>query len=233
MILQYWILSLAVLIASANDIPAEQDAQTVPSLSPEESSEVAQAIVSAGLDGFVILQISHSDIDIDSCRIIRTMIYQVELRATGDIYEITSEQNSTKPQNCWNKSKFVNIVARGNITRVLQLKKLNGGGESQQVEVPVDQFLKDRSGITQEHFWLVGTKYSYRFGEGDDLDNDIELIEFHIRMMDSNEEFLVSTEAAVGFHGAYPVEPKKTPYPPKVLLSLLGGGSIAKMKRLN
>lgn len=83
--------------------------------------------------------------------------------------------------------------------------------------------------VFREDFRIVTANHSYIFAGEDGAEFDAELIELLVQMIPSGKEYVVNIEGALEFFG--PVITRRKPYPPKVLLSLLGGGSFSKIKR--
>ncbi|XP_055602049.1 uncharacterized protein LOC129750903 [Uranotaenia lowii] len=218
-----------VVFTSCNSLEYENATE----LGPDEAAETAQSFLEAGLEGISINRITHRDQDIDSCHLIRTSIYEVQLLTSGETFEITTVTNTTNRQNCWNKDKLVALIAARKLNRVLKSRKDVFLKVANLEIIPVEDFLTNFSNMKQEDFYLFSATYSYKFDESNEPDQDFELIAFNIKMIDSGDEYLINTETVVGFDSSVDVKTRKTPYPPKVLLSLLGGGSYTNMRRLN
>lgn len=80
----------------------------------------------------------------------------------------------------------------------------------------------------------MDANYSLRYNYNDtDAPEEIQLTEFHIEIINSGEKFLVDTEELVEFYLSVPIYvPKWRSHQPKLLLSLLGGGSYTKMRKV-
>lgn len=76
----------------------------------------------------------------------------------------------------------------------------------------------------------MASNYSYQFAGDEGVESDAELIELHVRMVDTGNEYLVNILGEIEMVGPV-ISRANVNYPPKVLLSLLGGGSYSKMKR--
>ncbi|XP_065084188.1 uncharacterized protein LOC135706501 [Ochlerotatus camptorhynchus] len=204
------------------------DAGPTTDLTPDEASHVAQSFLEAGLEGFTLLRIHHFDEDIDSCNLIRTSTYEVQLQSTGEVFEISSESNITNASNCRRKHKLMQAISQARVTRVQCLGKITNDTLKWE-EMSIEQFQEEMSTIVQEDFRIVTAKHSYRFAEENGAEFDTELIELLVQIINSGKEYLVNIEGKLDFDGQ--VIPRTYRYPPKVLLSLLGGGRFSKIKR--
>ncbi|XP_062551431.1 uncharacterized protein LOC134216589 isoform X2 [Armigeres subalbatus] len=179
--------------------------------------------------GIVLLRVRYVIEDIDSCNMVQTSIYEVQLQSTSETFEISSESNITDATNCRNKRKLLEAIQLGGLIRVQNVVKIEGD-QIQLENISVEQFRLDMEKLVPEDFRIVDSKFSYQFATDGEVTSDAELIEMRVRMVNTGNEYVVNTIGAMEVYGA--MAPRARPYPPKVLLSLLGGGSYKKMKRI-
>ncbi|XP_055642996.1 uncharacterized protein LOC129779511 isoform X2 [Toxorhynchites rutilus septentrionalis] len=220
-----------VVLRFLRDIETSQNVtQTSIELNTDEANDVAEAILNGGLQGFFVANISHNEEDIGSCQILRTSVYQVELRASGDVFEIIAEESETRNTlNCLKKDKFVSLINEGNITRARQLECV-ASGETLPKELPIDHFVKFP--CFREEFRIMDANESQRFDYDDiGIPKEIQSTEFHIKILGSGEEFLVDTHEVIDFYMSIPVAVRSGSRS-KLLLSLVGGGNYTKMRKV-
>ncbi|XP_001655285.2 uncharacterized protein LOC5580145 [Aedes aegypti] len=198
-------------------------------LTTDEASQVAQSLVDAGLNGFKMLRVRYSKVDVDSCNMILTSIFEVQLRSTGEVFEISSDSNVTDAVNCKSKRKLLEAIKIGGFTRVQHMTKVKDD-QTELKDISIDQFRADKKMLEQKDFRIVASNYSYQFAGDEGVVSDAELIELHVRMVDTGNEYLVNIVGEIEMFGPV-ISRANVNYPPKVLLSLLGGGSYSKMKR--
>ncbi|XP_058818240.1 uncharacterized protein LOC131681458 isoform X2 [Topomyia yanbarensis] len=181
--------------------------------------------------GFSIIRIRDSDKDMDSCPVLRTSVYQIEVHSTNEIFEITAEHNSTNSGNCRNKLKFLRLLNEQKITRIRYLKD-NVSGEFE--ELADEEFQEFCVTFDRGNFRVLDSKLSYSFDEDEDPSDDhyTELIEFHIQIVATGKEYLVNMAGISRGIEATSIEPRTHPLPSKMLLSLLGGGNYSKIQKI-
>nr|XP_029717045.1 uncharacterized protein LOC109406683 [Aedes albopictus] len=223
------VLSLLLIYSAGSTIIDHKISNLEEELTAVEASQVAETFIEAGLDGFRLLRVRYTKEDIDTCNMVLTSTFEVQLQSTGEVYEISSDSNITDAVNCKSKRKLVEGIQGGNLTRVQQFIK-DRDDTVRLVDISVDQFRIDMAELEQKDIRIVSSNYTYQFGFDEGVDTDAELVELHVRMVNTGNEYVVNIVGDIELSG--PIHPRTRPYPPKVLLSLLGGGSYSKMKRV-
>lgn len=99
-------------------------------------------------EGFRLLRVRYTKEDIDTCNMVLTSTFEVQLQSTGEVYEISSDSNITDAVNCKSKRKLVEAIQGGNLTRVQQFIK-DRDDAVRLVDISVDQFRIDMAELEQ------------------------------------------------------------------------------------
>lgn len=90
-----------------------------------------------------MLRVRYSKVDVDSCNMILTSIFEVQLRSTGEVFEISSDSNVTDAVNCKSKRKLLEAIKIGGFTRVQHMSKVKDD-QTELINISIDQFGADK-----------------------------------------------------------------------------------------